>query len=131
MRRFNQSLAFCLLGLLGVVHSGVPAFVAEAWSHTAMYQEYQTIMSRSDALRLVIRGDLGCGFFTELEAFADAADQITLAWFEFSQPILPVPRSHPGSLAVPPGSDPARLDDLVIASRLEEDIEPPPPKAAA
>lgn len=130
MRRLVNLLAFALLGLLGCVQSGLPAFLGEVWSHTAMYQEYQTIMSRREAIELVLRGDLGCGFFTELEAFSDAADSITLAWFEFSQPLL-CPGARVAGILIPRGYELPFGQAFPVPRSPEGEIEPPPPRAAA
>lgn len=127
MRRLVQSLAFGLLALLGIVQSGAPAFVGEAWSHVAMYQEYQTIMSRQQALDLVLRGDLGCGYFTELEALTAASDTVTLVWLQASQPIVLPERAASTTFAPPPRSPFHRIEPRVIG-HIAEALDPPPPR---
>lgn len=128
MSRHLRILAFCLLGLLAVMQSGLPAFIGQAWAQLAMYQKYTTIMSSSDALDLVLKNDLGCGYFDGLEELTQTADTITLGWLTAQQPLVFI-GAHCAQIMPP--DRPAFLQHYIIdpASTTLKELDPPPPRA--
>jgi hypothetical protein len=109
MSRLNQIVAILLLGILSLVQSGLPALLGELWAGTAMFLAYEQVMDADNAIELVLRGDLGCGFFPELEALNQETGALTFAWVSTQVPVLPMsPRDrtdvpYPNSAGTPLG----------------------------
>lgn len=128
MQRALRYLALGLLALLGLAQSGLPAFIGETWAQVAMYREYQTIMNPQEALELVLKGDLGCGYFTQLEQLNKKTGAVTLAWlsFEFPLPLPPVQRYR--EQFSPVFKTAPHLTSFEIGYSRSGDIDPPPPR---